>query len=190
MPPKPAKDALSAEGARSELFERATTVPIVGIPLKGEREFARGLRGIRHCLCVQDSPDNPCPCTGPLLWISKEDIVSEGPAGRRDRDARELTRLAVRRDARLVVERPRAVRADRYLRAATMSARRAVNPPRVMMKENGGGGFGLRDAFDFGYWLGTELDEATGGAISDAVAEGIEAGVSAATEPWEGFLNQ
>jgi hypothetical protein len=165
------------------------TVPIVGVPLEGGPAFARGLRGIQHCLCVQDSPENPCPCTGPLLWISKDDIVAERPAGRSDHDGRELTLFAVRREARLVVDRPRQVRADAYLRAATRRLRRSANPPRVIKKEDGGG-FGLRDAFDFGYWLGTVIDDATGGAVSDAGAEVIEEVVNAATEPWEGFLNQ
>lgn len=57
------------------------------------------------------------------------------------------------------------------------------------MKEDGGGSSVL-DAFKAGYEFGQWLDDMTGGAISDAGAEVIEDVVNAATEPWEGFLNQ
>lgn len=29
----------------------------------------KGCTPILWCLCVHDSPDNPCPCTGPIIWI-------------------------------------------------------------------------------------------------------------------------
>jgi hypothetical protein len=48
----------------------------------------------------------------------------------------------------------------------------------------------LKDAFIAGFELGTFLDDASGGAISEVGAEVIEDVVDTATEPWEGFLNQ
>ena len=196
MPSKRSSDDLSVNEARSRQYERAMTVPIVGIGLGGGREFMPGLRGIQHCLCVQDSPESPCPCNGPLIWVTEEDIVAERPAGRRDREGRDLTMFAVRRDARLVVERPRSISAHTYMRIAALRARlarhpprRSGTPPRVIKKEDGNPVFdaivaGVRDVLES--FLDDPLVEETGAGL----AEIVEEVVSAATDPWEGFLNQ
>jgi hypothetical protein len=199
MPSKRSTDDLSIGEVRSRQYERAMTISIVGLGVRGDRALVRGLRGVQHCLCVQDSPESPCPCSGPLIWVSEEDIVAERPAGRRDREGRELTTFAVRRDARLVVDRPRSISALAYMRIAALSARLASHPsrmsstpPRVIKKEDGDGllSISLKDAFLAGYEFAIAPvveDLAPLGAALGDIAEEV---VSAATDPWEGFLNQ
>jgi hypothetical protein len=198
MPSKRSSDDLSINEARSRQYERAMTVPIVGIGLEGGREFRAGLRGIQHCLCVQDSPESPCPCNGPLIWVTEEDIVAERPAGRRDREGLDLTMFAIRRDARLVIERTRSISAYTYTRIAALRSRlaehppgRSGTPPRVIKKEDGPRDEVI-DAIVAGVRyvlepiLNDPLVEETGAALADIVEEVV----SAATDPWEGFLNQ
>ncbi len=43
------------------------------------------------CLCVQDSPDNPCPCDhSTVWWIMRGDIVKKGRSTKRDHDGNKL----------------------------------------------------------------------------------------------------
>jgi hypothetical protein len=169
---KPRTDGLSVRDVRLRQFEQALTVRIMGLALEVDEEFASGLRAIRHCLCVQDAPANPCQCKGPLLWVPEGAIVSERPCGRTDEEGRELKEFAVRRDAQLIVERPTSIRADIFLRQSTLFARPAGNPPlagrkppRVVMK--GEASDEVPTVREIGSALLDVIDEAVGGGLSE-----------------------
>lgn len=165
-------EGLSVRDVRSRQFEQALTVRIIGLALEHDDDFAPGLRAIQHCLCVQDTPDNPCQCKGPLLWVPEGAIVSEGPSGRTDEDGRKLKEFAVRRDAQLIVERPTSIRADTFLRLSTLFSGPAGSrplpgrkPPRVVMK--GETSDELPTVREIGSWLYDVIDEVSGGSLSE-----------------------
>jgi hypothetical protein len=57
---------------RQRRLARAGTVSVTGLPVEGH-DASKTDRAARFpigaCVCVQDSPDNPCPCNGPLFWL-------------------------------------------------------------------------------------------------------------------------
>jgi hypothetical protein len=179
------KDDLTYDDARSAQLERLTTTRIVGVPLK-KGNASRSMRWIVHCLCVQDSPDNPCPCDGPILGIPNDALLREKSSGRRDEEGRELTEFLIRRDARLIVESPRAVRADVY--AGLMNRRvRGRKPPSTLAAGPAAGNAWVAWFAAF-YAATTYIDGVTGGALSDAGAEVIEEVVDLATEPLDSLV--
>lgn len=38
----------------------------------------RGCIPVLWCFCVQDSPSNPCKCTGPIIWIPEDSLRDHG----------------------------------------------------------------------------------------------------------------
>jgi hypothetical protein len=177
---------------RDAQHERATTVRVTGIPIAAERERPSTMKGIQHCLCIQDSPDNPCPCTGPILWVPNDALLRVMPAGRRDDQGRALMLFIIRRDARLIVERPRTVRADLY--AALVQARTRAHPrttasvARIAGSQAGPAG-AVVAAFMAGWKIGRDIDDMSGGEISDTGADIIGSAVEGATEIWDWLTN-
>jgi len=56
----------------------AGSLTLTGVPLQRTQSRLFDIRGctpILLCLCVHDSPDNPCPCKGPIFWIPNGDIL-------------------------------------------------------------------------------------------------------------------
>jgi len=85
-----------------------TTRTFHGIPLV-EIEGAFDLNKIkfpfpiRWCLCVHDSPDNPCPCTDLVVWlIDKKVEVSR--TGTRTKTGEEIIAFTVPKDTDLMIE--------------------------------------------------------------------------------------
>ncbi|CAA9247097.1 MAG: hypothetical protein AVDCRST_MAG93-1577 [uncultured Chloroflexia bacterium] len=59
------------------------TVTVTGATAKAPGMVGpRGCIPILWCLCVHDSPDNPCPCNGPIVWLPEWIAQSAGPTGR------------------------------------------------------------------------------------------------------------
>jgi hypothetical protein len=183
---KSPRDDLTYDDARSAQLERLTTTRIVGVPLqKGSRDSL--MRWILHCFCVQDSPDNPCVCDGPIIGIPNDALLRETSSRRRDEQGRELAEFVIRRDARLIVDSPRAVRADVYT-ALTNRRVGGQKPPSMLQKGSPAAGNAWLAWFAAFFAATTYIDGVTGGAISDAGAEVIEDVVDAATEPLDSLV--
>ena len=40
------------------------------------------------CLCVHDSPENPCPCSGPIIWIPTDKLIGTGKIESNDKEVK------------------------------------------------------------------------------------------------------
>lgn len=116
-------DALDINDARARMIEEAAGRTLLGLPIAASAAQADGLgRGlwdthlpILWCLCVHDSPDNPCPCTGPIVWVPRAGILESGLSNRRSDDGRMIERVVVRRKTELVVDAASRVPVERFL---------------------------------------------------------------------------
>jgi len=97
-----------------------------------ELEFDKGSaarsrwRLVTPCFCVQDSPENPCPCPPRLYWLRGDMIVAEGDAGRKDHDGLELRYFDVPVESTIVVEIMRSVSAGALKRLGADISDRAI----------------------------------------------------------------
>jgi hypothetical protein len=98
----------SYEEVRRESFTKAGSVVLTGVELDlpdaariagRERMFPISL-----CLCVQDNPQNPCPCRGPLVWISDDRVAAREETGRKSAGGEDIMRFYVERSAPVLVE--------------------------------------------------------------------------------------
>jgi hypothetical protein len=115
--------ALDINDARARMIEEATGHSLLGLPIDASAAQADGLGRrlwethlpILWCLCVQDSPANPCPCTGPIVWIPRAAVLQSGPTNRRSEDGRAIERVVVRRETELVIDAASRVAVERFL---------------------------------------------------------------------------
>jgi len=103
---------LSYEGAKLQQVSALTTKRIYGQPLD-ESELSKlnfpkskfNWIKLIMCNCVQDTPENPCPCyNSPIWWIKSEDIVEQGESDKKDHDGNELSYYDVDINAKVLVE--------------------------------------------------------------------------------------
>ncbi|WP_062387265.1 hypothetical protein [Demequina iriomotensis] len=151
-----------------ELTERrmiaATTTTVSGVLIDG-RPGSSGWIIIAPCVCVQDTPENPCPCNwGTTIWIREDAVISRDRSGRRSpTSGDEIVDLKVDRSAQVVVESTRTVPvAD----AVVYNVPSFWGP---LPPGSGAGWAGL--AFAAGYSVGTIVDDATG--LSDKIADAL-----------------
>lgn len=94
--------------AKLEQLSAATTYRVYGERVEHEQDASLGRRQwipISPCLCVWDSPDNPCPCTtGTFWWLAQDAIVAQGKSGRHGHHRRELQFFDVLVDSNIMVE--------------------------------------------------------------------------------------
>jgi hypothetical protein len=115
------------------MIEEAPGLTLLGLPIDASAaqtdELGRRLLDthlpILWCLCVHDSPDSPCPCTGPIVWVPRIAILQSGPSNRLSDDGRAIERVTVRRKTELVVDATSHVLVERFL--AEQRARRAAD---------------------------------------------------------------
>jgi hypothetical protein len=83
------------------------------------------------CICVQDSPENPCPCNPDHRWWLRDDtIIAHGKSGRRDHEGKELQFFDVLVDSKIMVESVELVSAGE-LRGMHNPVTPAQNPDRA-----------------------------------------------------------
>jgi hypothetical protein len=58
----------------------------------------KGCTPIWWCLCVQDSMQNPCPCTGPIVWVPDDWVKRSVDSGRQSSSG--LPIVAIKADAK------------------------------------------------------------------------------------------
>jgi len=75
--------ASADETYRPDYFEladraRSSSVTVTGVVAKSAPRFGpKGCIPVLCCFCVQDTPNNPCPCKGPVIWLP-EPFVKHG----------------------------------------------------------------------------------------------------------------
>lgn len=96
----------------------AGTIEIRGVPLEMTSKLIKGRIPVQHCICVQDTPENPCPCSGRILWLPEIGVLAREMTGRRDAQGREIASFRVSGATEILVESVDISRADRL--GATM----------------------------------------------------------------------
>jgi hypothetical protein len=111
-------------------LEEARSISVEGVLIDSPTE---GALILVPCLCVQDSPDNPCPCNDWLKWIiGRKDILGEPEKTERKNSSGEsVFRVRVASDAKVIVEKGQAMPAELAAAMTTsQTARAAMLPPR------------------------------------------------------------
>lgn len=98
---------------KTEQLNQLSTLKLTGIPIEfpenSKVNNERGLFPIEvGCNCVQDSPENPCPCKDipPIIvWVPNGKILKNYKSDKGNHDGRELTVFEIERDATVFVER-------------------------------------------------------------------------------------
>lgn len=124
MAKQPAKSDLDYDTARARLVEDASSIAVYGVALK-ETDAKATARGfwethfpILWCLCVQDSPENPCPCNGPIVWLPRDGVMRTDRDFRQSEDGMSVDRFRVARGAKALVDRIDSVPVETLLGAA------------------------------------------------------------------------
>ncbi|WP_425084947.1 hypothetical protein [Ruegeria profundi] len=115
--------SLSINEARN-LVEAAAGVTIFGQRIKEGSSNKRSSLGrglwethfpILWCFCVQDSPNNPCPCTGPIVWIPHNSVVKSEQSKFRSEADETIDQIVVHRNTMIVVEGDSRVSIEHFL---------------------------------------------------------------------------
>jgi hypothetical protein len=193
---------LSYADALRATTEAPATVQITGRVLARSASGIAGPKGcipILWCYCVQDTPDNPCNCDGPIIWLPEQKQPpllrpANGHDGEVTFDVDGATRVfldetrEVNRDERSDTQLMR-LRADGEFEAAEETLwLREFTEVRVdhlqsaldridghsrlseMAKKKGKGRLGLLvAAFEAGWEIGEFIDEKTG--LSDKISD-------------------
>lgn len=182
---------------RSDLAVRGKVISETSIPAAGPR----GCIPILWCLCVHDSPDNPCPCNGPIIWCPKRSILRRRKL---EPQAEGLVEITVEAATKVFLEDSREVggkgSGTQLLRMATDGRSEPLaetlwlqefTPMRIdrlqkalelierhpqlsaIAKKKGKGFWGkIVAAFEAGWEIGTLIDEEVG--LSDTIADWLE----------------
>jgi hypothetical protein len=154
----------------------STVTRISGVPLQGRT--IKGWFPIHPCLCVQDSPENPCPCNNlddVLVWLPSN--VSPQRSGQQH-EGEEVFSYEVPANVRILVETQIPMTAGdlQHMKKLTVRGRgKAVSLLQARSRARVSVGELLVGAFALGWAIGEKVDEETGAsdAISDWLAEEI-----------------
>jgi hypothetical protein len=91
---------------KSKQFGDVETITFQGYQLEGKERKVQGriLLPFVGCLCVQDSPENPCPCTNDIFWIDKNAILAKKPIHRTSTDGVQLEVISVKENSDIRLE--------------------------------------------------------------------------------------
>ena len=91
--------------AKVRQLDEAATFRVYGRALDFDLgDAARRWKPVWPCLCVHDSPENPCPCPPHIWWLRSDMILAEGDAGRKDHEGNELRYFDVLAESKVIVE--------------------------------------------------------------------------------------
>ncbi|TLF45440.1 hypothetical protein FEI13_18140 [Halomonas urmiana] len=102
---------MNIEELTAKQMRESQTISITGVVIENK---LKGVVIIIPCLCVQDSPDNPCPCTDlSKILISKNNIVGDiVPIDKKSIDGESLSLVTIDRNATVLVEHTASVNAE------------------------------------------------------------------------------
>ena len=112
-------NVLRYEELKKRQLEDTISTQFYGVPIE-LGEFARAMQPHQNlipiwgCVCVQDSPDNPCPCRW-IVWLPKDRILRSGKTQLKSPEGHEIHWFRVANDARVLVERQAAVSVPEYV---------------------------------------------------------------------------
>jgi hypothetical protein len=166
---------------RTAQLARAAAVQIEGVPLDAtEQRLGREKwLVIGVCLCVQDTPEFPCPCDRLVVWVPDGSVLQTDDTDRRTASGAEIKRYTIQRGAKVVLEAPLRVSVDGLaaLRKLKAGAPGAIAPAggttdgrSVARRPSLPGPVGqVVGAFIAGYEFGEWLDGELG--LSDAISD-------------------
>jgi hypothetical protein len=181
---------VSIEDARAARAERLANVgreiQLVGRPVQGDFD---GRLIIIGCLCVQDTPENPCPCKDWIWHIPLSGVLNRSEKERCDVDGEPLITVTVDPSTDIVIERAKRLKARNLDRARRAALRAGPNrPPGVAyagapLPPGSGAGFFLGLAFAAGWGIGEIINDTTD--IDDDVYDVIETTI----DFWKDFFD-
>lgn len=109
---------MNIEEITKKRIKEAQTISITGIVLENKW---KDIITIIPCFCVQDTPDNPCPCTDmSKIFISKDNLVGDVVSlYKKSIDGEQLSSVLVERDANILVEQTISVKAENAVKVAS-----------------------------------------------------------------------
>lgn len=178
---------------QSESSRTKPRIVISGVPLESDDA---GRQAIVSCLCVQDSPENPCPCDGPIVWFPKESVLESRRMSQVSSEGEARYEYGLDPNAAVTVELVRTASASKVASLLGNAGKKDANQRQrgrtlgVMTAPiQGTGAAGpasaVMGAFTLGLLVGRYVDEQSGGAVSDAGADLIEDVASTASEIWD-----
>ena len=161
-------------------LEKASTIRILGtiLPIdNGVSDFLTGKKKglipiLGGCICVQDSPENPCPCTGRppiIIWCPTDKILRSEKSKFKNHDGTELIAFDIQKDAEVFLEAVLPVSLNGLKKLSQTKNGHSSPASSTIAKEISKTGNPVVDAFLIGWGIGTAIDEATG--ASDAIAD-------------------
>lgn len=107
----------SYDAAKAAQREAALGIEVLGVPLDVEdsRKLIAGRKflPISGCYCVQDSPENPCPCGDLIFWLPFDSIIGDRESKHKSDQGQPIHSFLVASDAQVLVEeRPRSYAAS------------------------------------------------------------------------------
>lgn len=100
--------SLSYEDVKARRLNDALSKQIYGIPIEIPEDrnqiAGRRFQPILGCLCVQDSPENPCPCSDFIIWLPLDKVIASRETERRSVDSQPLYLFTVASDAEVLIE--------------------------------------------------------------------------------------
>ncbi len=114
---------LDIDDARTKMLEEASGVILYGLSIDSSTTEDDGLGRrlwdthfpILWCLCPLDSPDNPCPCTGPIVWIPRAAVMATSPSNKLSKDGQIIEQVVVDDKTELVVDTISRIPVERFL---------------------------------------------------------------------------
>src|SRR5437867_695137 len=100
--------ALDYSQVKARHVEDSVVTKLYAVPFDSALPVAKRSRSrykpYLYCLCVQDSPDNPCLCDRFIIWLPLDRIFSDEPSGRKDKDGRLVSEIHIARDAQILID--------------------------------------------------------------------------------------
>jgi hypothetical protein len=163
---------VSYEEMKEKQLEDTMVTKIHGVPLHLEGsqldfDSNGAFWPIAWCLCVQDSPDNPCPCKDPIIvWLPKDKILKSGKSRRKNHEGSEVYWFEMTNGADVMVEELHSLKVKDL---ADGSYGPEGNGTSVSFSKKSIRSRLLKAAFSLGFAIGTAIDEETG--ASDDIAD-------------------
>jgi hypothetical protein len=165
---------------KTDQLNAISTIKVVGIPIQtADKPQGNNLQrhiAIEHgCLCVIDSPDDPCPCRHLppiIIWLPEDGCIHKYKSDTPNHDGRELTVFEMDRSVTIFIEKMQAIDLSKVSNNNTFKMNGIGSKPPIKIPTLANAlipiWWHLVEALEVGYTIGEHIDEATG--LSDWLA--------------------